>query len=59
MFYTLLTTAALIRFGIAGYAVQDDYSASGFFDMFDFFTDPDPTHGFGRQKFRSLIYLWS
>jgi hypothetical protein len=50
MFSTLLTTVALIKFGIAGYAIQDDYSASGFFDKFDFFTDGDPTHGFGTAE---------
>ncbi|KAF2096588.1 hypothetical protein NA57DRAFT_23549, partial [Rhizodiscina lignyota] len=45
-FYTLLTTLALVKSGIAGYAIQDDYGASDFFGMFDFFTDSDPTHGY-------------
>jgi len=45
-FSTLLTAFGLVKFGIAGYTLQDDYTPSKFFDMFDFFTDADPTHGF-------------
>lgn len=28
------------------YTLQDDYSGTNFFSMFDFFTDADPTHGY-------------
>lgn len=48
-FSTLLRTiavAALVRPSIAGYALEDDYSTKNFFDMFEFFTEPDPTNGF-------------
>lgn len=46
------TTAVLVGLcafanpSIAGYALEDDYSPSNFFSMFDFFTAGDPTHGF-------------
>jgi hypothetical protein len=38
---TLLTTAVT-----ASYVLQDDYSTNSFADMFDFFTDTDPTNGY-------------
>lgn len=38
---TLLTTAVT-----ASYVLQDDYSTNSFADMFDFFTDNDPTNGY-------------
>ena len=56
-FTTLLSTLALVKAGIAGYAMQDDYSASGFFDMFDFFTDSDPTHGYGTGGAEPSTYM--
>ncbi|KAJ9648433.1 hypothetical protein H2199_001288 [Coniosporium tulheliwenetii] len=37
---------ALANFSIAGYVLQDNYTPNNFFSMFDFFTAPDPTHGF-------------
>ncbi|KKY18400.1 hypothetical protein UCRPC4_g04970 [Phaeomoniella chlamydospora] len=43
---SLLTIAGLVSSSIAGYTLQDDYSGSSFFSMFDFFTDADPTSGF-------------
>lgn len=47
-FYTVLACLlAFVELGIAGYVVKDDYGPSNFFSMFDFFTDADPTHGFG------------
>lgn len=30
----------------AAYTLQDDYSPSNFFNMFDFFTGADPTNGY-------------
>jgi hypothetical protein len=39
---------------IAGYVLQDAYQASNFFDMFNFFTGPDPTQGYGMQICRWL-----
>lgn len=45
-FYTLITACFLIQSSIAGYVLEDDYTPSNFFDMFSFFTDADPTHGF-------------
>lgn len=32
----------------ADYSLTDSFDASNFFEEFDFFTDPDPTHGFVR-----------
>jgi hypothetical protein len=39
----------LARLSIAGYVLQDSYTSSNFFDMFNFFTGPDPTQGFGKS----------
>ncbi|KIW07452.1 uncharacterized protein PV09_01424 [Verruconis gallopava] len=36
----------LIQLCNAVYVIQDAYTPSNFFDMFDFFTGPDPTQGF-------------
>jgi hypothetical protein len=36
--------------GLAGYVLEDDFMASGFFDQFSFFTGEDPTHGFVDYK---------
>lgn len=35
---TFLTCASLIHLGIAGYTLEDDYSADKFFSMFGFST---------------------
>ncbi|CAK4031841.1 glycoside hydrolase family 16 [Lecanosticta acicola] len=49
-FSTLLNTGIAITLfstsGRAGYVLQDDYFSGNFFDNFDFFDSPDPTHGF-------------
>ncbi|KAI5273384.1 endo-1,3(4)-beta-glucanase [Aureobasidium subglaciale] len=42
----LFSLFSIINLSIAGYVLQDDYNSASFFDMFDFFTAPDPTHGF-------------
>ncbi len=42
----LICFAGLIQLSIAGYALEDDYTPSNFFSMFQFFTDSDPTNGF-------------
>jgi hypothetical protein len=42
---TLISAAALSQVTLAGYVLQDDYMSGGFYDNFDFFTAPDPTHG--------------
>lgn len=46
---SIIASLALIKFSVAGYTVQDDYSVGNFFNMFDFFTSSDPTHGFGMS----------
>ncbi|GKZ70348.1 hypothetical protein AnigIFM50267_005986 [Aspergillus niger] len=44
---TLLSALGLTaQLSSAAYTLQDDYSGSGFFDGFSFFTDTDPTNGF-------------
>ena len=45
---TLLASLALVKFSTAGYVLEDDYSPENFFNMFTFFTDTDPTNGFGK-----------
>ncbi|KAI4141440.1 MAG: hypothetical protein L6R39_005328 [Caloplaca ligustica] len=45
-FTTLLLTGALAQLGLATYFLKDDYSAANFFNMFDFNTFDDPTHGY-------------
>ncbi|KAG9513570.1 endo-1,3(4)-beta-glucanase, partial [Aureobasidium melanogenum] len=42
----LFTLFSFVNLSIAGYVLQDDYNSAAFFDMFDFFTYSDPTHGF-------------
>ena len=46
MHLSTILTAVGLGAGVAGYSLVDDYSGSKFFDMFDFFTGPDPTNGF-------------
>ena len=46
LLFTFISAFFFIGSSIAGYVLEDDYSASNFFDMFSFFTDTDPTHGF-------------
>ncbi|GKZ31215.1 hypothetical protein AbraIFM66950_011470 [Aspergillus brasiliensis] len=44
---TLLSALGLTaQLSSAAYTLQDDYSGSGFFDGFSFFTGTDPTNGF-------------
>lgn len=44
----LISTAAIVLASTtsATYTIQDDYSPSNFANMFDFFTDADPTSGY-------------
>ncbi|CAD0112943.1 unnamed protein product [Aureobasidium uvarum] len=42
----LFSLFSFVNLSIAGYVLQDDYNSAAFFDMFDFFTYSDPTHGF-------------
>lgn len=42
----LASLAAFASPSMASYVVTDDYTVSNFFNMFSFFTDSDPTHGF-------------
>ncbi|KAK1057884.1 hypothetical protein LTR74_013798 [Friedmanniomyces endolithicus] len=45
-FYTFLL-ALVVGLSVAGYTLEDDYTAGGnFFDMFTFFTGGDPTNGY-------------
>ncbi|KAI9741089.1 MAG: hypothetical protein M1834_002802 [Cirrosporium novae-zelandiae] len=50
MYPSVLLTCAvfmsLSKLSVAGYTLEDDYSTSNFFSMFDFFTETDPTNGF-------------
>ncbi|KAI4179146.1 MAG: hypothetical protein L6R41_008008 [Letrouitia leprolyta] len=45
-FTSLLLAGALAKFGLATYHLKDDYSGANFFNMFDFNTFDDPTHGY-------------
>jgi hypothetical protein len=43
-FSTIISAAAFVELGIAGYVLEDDYMTD-FYGNFDFFTSPDPTDG--------------
>lgn len=38
--------ATYLQYASAAYSLVDSYTSSNFFSSFNFFTDPDPTHGF-------------
>jgi hypothetical protein len=38
------------------YALVDAYQGPGFFDNFNFFDEPDPTHGFVKYEVHILCY---
>lgn len=42
----LFSLFSFVNLSIAGYVLKDDYNSASFFNMFDFFTEADPTHGF-------------
>ncbi|MCJ1435900.1 hypothetical protein MMC27_005276 [Xylographa pallens] len=42
----VLVSASLVHLSIAGYILEDDYSAANFFSMFNFQTETDPTGGY-------------
>ncbi|KIX93771.1 uncharacterized protein Z520_10395 [Fonsecaea multimorphosa CBS 102226] len=46
MHVSVTTLAILASAASAAYVLEDDYSSSQFADMFDFFTDNDPTNGY-------------
>ncbi|TGO80180.1 hypothetical protein BELL_0013g00310 [Botrytis elliptica] len=48
LFLRCLTISSFITFitALTGYQLEESYSGNTFFDAFDFFTAPDPTHGF-------------
>ncbi|KIW30269.1 uncharacterized protein PV07_06024 [Cladophialophora immunda] len=46
MHASVTTLAILASAASAAYVLEDDYSSSSFADMFDFFTDNDPTNGY-------------
>ncbi|TEY69586.1 hypothetical protein BOTCAL_0112g00250 [Botryotinia calthae] len=48
LFLRCLTISSFITTitALTGYRLEESYSGNTFFDAFDFFTDPDPTHGF-------------
>lgn len=45
-FTTLVSAAAFTSTALAAYTLEDDYMAKDFYSEFNFFTGPDPTHGF-------------
>ncbi|KAL8708831.1 MAG: hypothetical protein Q9225_007538 [Loekoesia sp. 1 TL-2023] len=45
-FTPLLLAGVLAELGLAAYSIKDDYSADNFFNMFNFDTFDDPTHGY-------------
>ncbi|KAL8640477.1 MAG: hypothetical protein Q9228_002604 [Teloschistes exilis] len=46
LFFHLLLAAGLAKLSLAIYSVKDDYSGENFFNMFNFDTFDDPTHGY-------------
>ena len=45
-FSTLLSIAGFVNLCIAGYTLEDDFTASTFFSLFNFTTENDPTGGY-------------
>ncbi|KAL8932952.1 MAG: hypothetical protein Q9216_006597 [Gyalolechia sp. 2 TL-2023] len=45
-FAPLLLAGSFARLSFAAYSLQDDYAADNFFNMFNFDTFDDPTHGY-------------
>lgn len=45
--YTSLALAALAGRALGAYTLADDYKVDSFSDYFNYFTDTDPTKGFG------------
>ncbi|KAL8726624.1 MAG: hypothetical protein Q9181_005973, partial [Wetmoreana brouardii] len=45
-FSHILLASGLAQLGLAVYSVKDEYSGESFFDMFNFDTFDDPTHGY-------------
>ncbi|MCJ1284958.1 hypothetical protein MMC26_004295 [Xylographa opegraphella] len=45
-FTTLLVCVGFAHLALAGYTLEDDYSAANFFSMFNFQTETDPTGGY-------------
>ncbi|KAL8727906.1 MAG: hypothetical protein Q9181_005540 [Wetmoreana brouardii] len=43
---TFVLCTSLLRFSLAAYTLQDDYSGANFLSGFTFFTDTDPTAGY-------------
>ena len=52
---TLLGLTLLPRAVAAQYQLVQDFSGSDFFSNFDFFTEPDPTHGFASCTSSSKV----
>ncbi|KAF2400425.1 beta-1,3-1,4-glucanase, partial [Trichodelitschia bisporula] len=48
-FSALIVALSSIPTGLAGYVLQDEYNPSNFFDMFNFYSGPDPTEGFVKM----------
>lgn len=46
LIHSLFFLFSFVNLSIAGYVLKDDYNSAVFFDMFDFWTSEDPTHGF-------------
>jgi len=47
---SLISAAAFLKLSTAAYTLEDDYTTD-FYSMFNFFTGPDPTHGW-------FTFLW-
>lgn len=53
-FSTLFSATALTQVALAGYVLQDDYMSGNFYDNFEFFTAPDPTHGMQLLRYQVI-----
>ncbi|KAI9669442.1 MAG: hypothetical protein M1831_000479 [Alyxoria varia] len=43
---TVGLAASFAPVALGAYTIKDDYNPQSFFSMFEFFTEPDPTHGY-------------
>ncbi|TKA82877.1 hypothetical protein B0A55_00955 [Friedmanniomyces simplex] len=55
MAFSTFLLALFVGLSVAGYTLEDDYTAGGnFFDMFSFFSGADPTHGYVNYVDQSI-----
>ena len=56
----LVVAAVLLHHGhgVEAYRLTSNFSGSSFFDNFDFYNGPDPTHGYVCYTSREQAFEW-